>query len=134
MGAVLCLFASIADKGKTVSFDKIGCTSAIEASFIALGLHYFCHFLFRSSAHERKWRNEFSSLRRYGFYVVATIRCSISLALLFTKLMMSAWCSVSLFCSPWHCTTFICSSENSTVSTLCSAILAEKMMQSGLSE
>lgn len=55
-------------------------------------------------------------------YVVATIRCSISLALLFTKLMMSAWCSVSLFCSPWHCTTFICSSENSTVSTLCSAI------------
>ena len=82
----------------------------------------------------RKWRNEFSSLRRYGFYVVATIRCSISLALLFTKLMMSAWCSVSLFCSPWHCTTFICSSENSTVSTLCSAILAEKMMQSGLSE
>ena len=33
-----------------------------------------------------------------------------------------------------HCTTFICSSENSTVSTLCSAILAEKMMQSGLSE
>ena len=83
---------------------------------------------------ERKWRNEFSSLRRYGFHVVATIRCSISLALLFTKLMMSAWCSVSLFCSPWHCTTFICSSENSTVSTLCSAILAEKMMQSGLSE
>ena len=46
--------SSIADKGKTVSFDKIGCTSAIEASFIALGLHYFCHFLFRSSAHERK--------------------------------------------------------------------------------
>ena len=95
---------------------------------------FLCHFLFRSSAHERKWRNEFSSLRRYGFYVVATIRCSISLALLFTKLMMSAWCSVSLFCSPWHCTTFICSRENSTVSTLCSAILAEKMMQSGLSE
>ena len=95
---------------------------------------FLCHFLFRSSAHERKWRNEFSSLRPYGFHVVATIRCSISLALLFTKLMISAWCSVSLFCSPWHCTTFICSSENSTVSTLCSAILAEKMMQSGLSE
>lgn len=31
---------------------------------------FLCHFLFRSSAHERKWRNEFSSLRRYGFYVV----------------------------------------------------------------
>ena len=45
IGAVLCFFASIADKEKTVSFDKIGCTSAIEASFIALGLHYFCHFL-----------------------------------------------------------------------------------------
>ena len=30
-----------------------------------------------------------SSLRRYGFHVVATIRCSISLALLFTKLIES---------------------------------------------
>ena len=85
IGGCPLFFAGIADKGKTVSFDKIGCTSAIEASFIALGLHYFCHFLFRSSAHYRKWRNEFSALRLYGFYVVATIRCSISLALLFTK-------------------------------------------------
>ena len=51
--------SSIADKGKTVSFDKIGCTSAIEASFIALGLHYFCHFLFRSSAHEESGGTNF---------------------------------------------------------------------------
>ena len=52
IGGCPLFFASIADKDKTVSFDKIGCTSAIEASFIALGLHYFCHFLFRSSAQE----------------------------------------------------------------------------------
>ena len=52
---------------------------------------------FRSSAHEESGGTIFHRSANMDFYVVATIRCLISLALLFTKLMMSAWCSVSLF-------------------------------------
>ena len=58
-----------------------------------------CHFLSAPRLMKKVAERIFIAPPKFIMWchVVATIRCLISLALLFTKLMMSAWCSVSLF-------------------------------------